>query len=269
MSQIEEKPVYFAEERKRKILEMLKAKSKILVPELCAFFNISPATIRNDLNELEAAGLLQRTHGGAILNAQVMYEQDSMQKEVKHMDTKQAIAAYAASLISDGDAIAIDTGTTTMELARMLKDKHRLTIVVNDIAIAALLEATTDATVVLVGGTLKKGFHCLVGPMAIKDIKGLAVDKAFIATNGINSKNGLTTPDMYLAETKKAMIGIANRVILLIDSSKLGNVSFTSFADITAIEKMIVDDRAEDGALEDIATMGVEIIKVPVLDVQK
>lgn len=262
MAQTRGKPTYFAEERKRMILEMLQEKSKIVVPELCEFFDISPATIRNDLNEMEAAGLLRRTHGGAILNEQVTFEQTSVEKEVKHVEAKQLIARYAATLVNDGDAIALDTGTTTMELAKALMDKRRLTIVVNDIKIAALLEGMSDATIVLVGGTLKKGFHCLVGPMAIKAIKGLAVDKAFIATNGISAKNGLTTPDMYQAEAKKAMIGIANHVFLLCDSSKLGNVSFTSFADVKDIEKLIIDSRADDDALAEFRDLGVEVIKV-------
>lgn len=258
MSQAPQKPFYFAEERQRKIVEILREQGKIIVPSLCEYFNVSPATIRNDLHELEESGLLKRTHGGAILNTQVTFEPNSMQKEVKNVAAKRAIAAAALDLINDGDAIAIDTGTTTAELVRLLSSKNHLTIVVNDIQLATLLENSVNGNIVVIGGLLKKGFHCMVGPMAISNMRDLRVDKAFIATNGL-TLNGLSTPDMYQAESKKAMIHIANHVIVLADSSKFGVSSFISYAALNDIEQLITDSCADANMVRDLRDRGIAV----------
>ena len=129
----------FAEERKGQILELLRQKSKLLVPELCDYFDVSPATIRNDLRDLENERKLKRTHGGAISLEKTSFELDSRHKEIRNMEQKRQIAACAAKLIEDGDTIILDTGTTTLELAKCLSGKRDLTIVLNDIEIASLL----------------------------------------------------------------------------------------------------------------------------------
>ena len=254
----------FAEERKAKILELLKENSKLLVPNLCAFFSVSPATIRNDLRELENAGLLKRTHGGAISNSKTKFELDSYQKEVKNHAEKLAIAKYAASLVEDGDTVAIDTGTTTLELAKNLRDKKNVTVVLNDILIASYLEENTDINVILTGGGLRKNFHCTLGPIAIRALGGLSVDKAFMATNGISIKKGLTTPDINQAEVKRAMIEIASEIIVLCDSTKIGNNGFAQVAPVTSIHRLITDDGIADGDIADFEAQGivVDVVKV-------
>ena len=140
-----EKEPLFAQERQKEILALLEAEQKVLVPQLCRQFSVSPATIRNDLNDLEARGLLRRTHGGAIPTAQ---------KTVRRMAEKQAIAACAAAMVENGETIAIDTGTTTLELARCLLARTGLTVGTNDLKIAALLEEQSDATIILIGGAV-------------------------------------------------------------------------------------------------------------------
>lgn len=255
----------FAEERKNKILQLLKENDKLLVPDLCECFNVSPATIRNDLRELENAGLLKRTHGGAISNSKTGFELNSYQKEVKKHEEKKAIARFAAGLVEDGDTIAIDTGTTTLEFAKMLSDKKGITVVVNDIAIASVLEESSDANVIMIGGIIRKNYHCTIGPIAIKALSGLSVDKVFMATNGISVKKGLTTPDMNQAEVKKSMIDIASEVIVLSDSSKIGNNGFSQVAPINAVHRLITDDKIDERDLNDFEALGidVDVVKVP------
>ncbi len=252
----------FAEERKERIIEMLNAQQKIVIPDLCRYFNISPATIRNDLNELQESGLLKRTHGGAILNKQVSDENAFIQ-EVEHLKEKRAIGLAALQLINDGDTIVLDTGTTTMELAKLLSQKKRLTIVINDIQIAALMEAQTDASIVFVGGYLRKGLHCTVGPMANRELRELKVDKAFIATNGLTLE-GLSTPDMYQADTKQSMLRIANYVVVLADSSKLGASSFQQFCKLKEFDHLITDSHADDDELNKFRERDIEVTVAPV-----
>ena len=241
---------------------MLNEQQKIVIPELCAYFNISPATIRNDLNELQESGLLKRTHGGAILNKQVSSE-NAFVKTVDHLAEKQAFAEYALTLVNDGDTIVLDTGTTTMELARLLHKRKRLTIVLNDIQIAAMLESTCDANIVLIGGYMRKGLHCTVGPMASRSLADLKVDRAFIATNGLTI-DGLSTPDMYQADVKQSMIRIANHVVVLADSSKLGVSAFQMFARLKDLDMLITDSGADESELSKFRDRGLEVVVLPV-----
>lgn len=234
-------PPLFAEERKNQILELLQQKSKLLVPDLCEYFDVSPATIRNDLRDLESEKKLKRTHGGAILLEKASFELDSRHKEVRNIEQKRQIAACAAALIENGDTIVLDTGTTTLELAKCLSEKRDLTIVLNDVEIAALLEETTQANLILIGGTVRHGFHCTVGPMAVSYLSELNVDKAFLSSNAVSLDRGFTTPDFNQAEVKKAMIQVASETIMLSDSSKFGKLSFTQFAAISEIDKLITD----------------------------
>ena len=229
----------FAEERKGQILELLRQKSKLLVPELCDYFDVSPATIRNDLRDLENERKLKRTHGGAI----------SLEKTSFELDSRQ-IAACAAKLIEDGDTIILDTGTTTLELAKCLSAKRDLTIVLNDIEIASLLEESTQANLILIGGTLRHGFHCTVGPMAVSYLSELNVDKVFLSSNAVSLDRGFTTPDFNQAEVKKTMIQVASEVIMLSDSSKFGKLSFTQFAALSDIDKLITDKGIDPQAAE-------------------
>ena len=258
------KDILFAEERKQKILELLKQNTKLFVPELCKIFDVSSATIRNDLRELSNAGLIQRTHGGALLLEQASYELDTSQKEIKNVNEKKALAQFAASLINDGDSIALDTGTTTMELAKQICQKNGLTIVLNDIEIARFLEDNSTANIVLAGGMLRRKFHCLIGNMAVRDLQSFQVDKAFMATNGISAKNGLSTPDMNVAEIKKTIMEISHEVIVITDSSKLGGISFARFAPITKINRLIMDSKGDPKELVAIRESGVEVNLVEV-----
>ena len=232
----------FAEERREQILQLLKENSKLLVSELCVHFNVSPATIRNDLRDLEADGKLKRTHGGAIPVGKASFELNSQQKEVSHKNEKQRIAQMAASLIEDGDTIALDTGTTTQELARLIIDKRNLSIVTNDLIIASYMENNSTANVILIGGTVRKGFHCTIGPSAQLQLAEYNVDKVFMAANGISLEKGITTPGIDMAEVKKTMMSIAARVIFLSDSSKFGRVSFVKFANLGDIDVIVTDE---------------------------
>ena len=252
--------VVFAEERKAKILELLNKNRKLLVPELCEYFKVSPATIRNDLRELGEGGMLKRTHGGALLNDKARYEPDSSQKQVSYPSQKKLIARMAASLIDDGDTIALDTGTTTMELAKLLVGKKGITVVTNDLQIASMLETAGDVSVILTGGILKKKFHCLIGPLAISSLNGLHVDKVFMGTNGITAEHGCSTPDLEQAEIKSCMAGIASEIIVIADSSKFGRKSFAGFLSADRIDKIVTDPGLSESDKVPFIDKNIEII---------
>lgn len=252
-------PLY-AEERKIKILELIKDNDKVSVMQLCDYFNVSGATIRNDLRELESSNLLTRTHGGAMFKSKTGFELDSQHKEGHHQSEKERIAETALELIEDGDTIILDTGTTTLELAKRLSSKRNLTVVINDIQIARCLEEIEDINIIFIGGAIRKKFHCTVGTLGTKMISELAVDKAFMATNGISLKKGATTPEINQAETKKAMISIANKIIILCDSSKIGRSSFAQFADMQQVDIIITDRGIEDNLRQGFELQGIEVM---------
>ncbi|MEW5814780.1 MAG: DeoR/GlpR family DNA-binding transcription regulator [Spirochaetota bacterium] len=237
--------VMFVEERKLKILEYLKDRKKATVNELCAAFNVSGATIRNDLRELENSNLLVRAHGGAMVKSKTAYELDAKQREVQNLLQKKRIANAAIQRIEDGDTIILDTGTTTLELARLLNTKRNLTVITNDIEIASVLEDFDQINIILIGGILRKRFHCTIGMAGHEMLAGLAVDKAFMGANGFTVEKGATTPDISQAERKKAMISIASQIILLCDSSKIGRNSFAQFAPLNEIDVLITDELGE------------------------
>jgi DeoR family fructose operon transcriptional repressor len=251
----------FVEERQAKILEFIEEHRKATVAQLCQHFGVSSATIRNDLRDLENRRLILRTHGGAMVKTKTGFELDSFQKQVQNLEAKKRIAQAALRQVEDGDTVILDTGTTTLELARLLDRRRELTVVTNDLAIAALLEDFDGVGVVFVGGLLRKRFHCTVsyGNAWRQTLSGLTVDKAFMGVNSLSLEKGAMTPDLGTAETKKLMIEIAVKVILLCDSSKLGRSSFARFATMDQIDA-VVTERAGERERRQLEELGVELI---------
>lgn len=255
--------IIFAESRKQEIVNNVNDKGEVIVQELCDEFGVSPATIRNDLNELERLGMLLRTHGGAVSNAKAVgFELTSMDKENHNLAQKRAIAQVALDYIKPGTVIVMDTGTTTLELAKALKVMPRnVTIITNDLLIATTLEQSNDVEVVLIGGTLRKGFHCTTGSTAINMMENLHVDIAFMATNGINITRGLSTPDMDMANVKRRMIEIAQKTILIADSSKIGTNALASFAKVADIDMIITDGGADEEFITEVEANGGNVVR--------
>jgi DeoR family transcriptional regulator, fructose operon transcriptional repressor len=247
------------DERKQSILEYVNLRRKVSVAELCEKFGVSSATIRNDLRELDGNRLLVRTHGGAILLEKARFEPEAEEKEDKYAEEKRRIARAALGLIDDGDTIIVDTGTTTQKLADLLDGKPGLTVLTNDILIARRLEDHPSATVHLIGGVVRRKFHCTVGPKALEMLAGLTVDKAFMGANSFSLENGASTPDFQQSELKRLMARIATKVYLLVDGTKIGRNSFVRFASIEDIDCLITDSIGDDErrALEE---SGVEVI---------
>ena len=254
----------FAESRKQEIVNSVNDNGEVIVQDLCDKFGVSPATIRNDLNELERLGMLLRTHGGAVSNAKAVgFELTSIDKENCNLAQKRAIAHASLDYIKPGAVIVIDTGTTTVEIAKALKNVPRkATVITNDLLVATTLEQNNDITVVLIGGTVRKGFHCTTGSTAIDAMNKLYIDVAFIATNGINIERGLSTPDMDMANVKRKMIEIAQKTILVADSSKIGTNALAAFGELSDIDVIITDDGADDEFVKEVEANGGSVVRV-------
>ena len=238
--------VMFAEERKKKLVEYINDKRRVTVPELCSIFAVSGATMRNDLRDLDDAGLITRTHGGAIRKTRTGYESGIDHRSGSNKEAKTKIAESALELIEDGDTIILDTGTTVKELAGLLGRKRNITVVTNDIKIAGILEDISSCEVLIVGGLLRKGFHCTVGNSVFTNLDSLSVDKAFLGANSFSARQGASTPDLSQSEIKRQMIDIAAKVIILCDHTKLETDSFVSFASPSQVDLIVTDSISDE-----------------------
>ncbi len=236
----DEEKILFAEERKRKLVEYINEKRRVTVPQLCQDFSVSSATIRNDLRDLDEVGLITRTHGGAIKKSRTGHE-SIIDNRVSENEEKKIIAHAALSCIDDGDTIILDTGTTIMALARLLGNKKNITVITNDLNIATFLEIVDDLEVIVIGGVLRKGFHCTVDHGMVSLLSMISVDKAFMGANSFSLARGASTPDIAQAGIKQQMISSASKVIVLCDHSKLETNSLMIFASVDDVDLLITD----------------------------
>ena len=256
----------FAEERKARIVEYVNKFTKATVSELCSNFHVSQATIRNDLKDLSASGLISRVHGGAIANISVNFEQNQSEASTRQTFEKRAIAHAALKYIHEGDAIALDAGSSAFELATNLSIFHDLTVVTYDLNSAAWLEQNSNVHVILAGGPIRKGFHYITGQSAIRTIQDLHVDTAFMGANGVNTDKGITTPKIDTADIKRVLMNNARKVVLMADSRKIGVTSFVKFADISDIDYFITDYNARQ---EDIIKFEAADVKVELVSTEE
>lgn len=249
----------FAEERQKNITLILNNNGSIKVNELSEYFNVSEATIRRDLQEMEEKRLLKRTHGGAVRVDITNFEPSFLDKKDERQDEKLAIAKAAASMIKDGDTIILDSGTTTLQIAKNITARN-VTVITNSIDIAEELSNNKDLEIIVTGGTLRFKTRAMVGHICEKTFSYFRVDKAFIGANGISSVEGITTPNFTEAQTKKAMINAANKVIVVADSSKIQNVCLSVICPISDVTSIITSGSMPQEIEGEFRDKGIDVI---------
>ncbi|WP_379131782.1 DeoR/GlpR family DNA-binding transcription regulator [Paenibacillus sp. sgz500958] len=249
----------FEEERKRSIVEFLEKHSRGSVQELSQELGVSESTIRRDLKELEEARLLKRTHGGAVSLQSVNFEAAISEKEDRFLDEKLRIARKAVEMIQPGDAILLDGGTTTLQIAKELKSFSDIKVITNSIMVLNELKDCRNLEVSITGGMLRPDTMAFVGPMTERCLEMVRVDKAFLGTNGMDLQEGITTPNMLEAATKRKMIRVAKQVILLADHSKIGQISYSKVADLDEMDHCIFDAETPEDFVQGIIQMGVSV----------
>lgn len=251
----------FAEERKELILTILQEKKRVTIKELTDKLGVSGTTIRTYLSELEEQKKLVRTHGGAILLEDTIMPEDSIvSRKEKSMDEKVQIAEIAKSMISAGDTILLDSGTTCLELAKALKGQEDISVITNDLRIALELQKNSKITVNFLGGVVRNHYECTVGAAVLKMLEMYSVDKVFLAANALSILKGATTPHIENALIKQAMLKTGQNKILLCDSSKIGKRTLCSFAKLTEFDFLITDHNLEEDDRIKIEEEGVKIL---------
>lgn len=251
----------FQEERRRQILKILDEEERVMTKDLQEKFNTTPVTIRKDLAVLEENGQLKRTHGGAIKSKEFFQGFSLSEKEKMFLDEKSKIVSYAAKLISSGDTVILDSGSTTSMLAKEIKGMSGVTVITNAINIAFDL-SKSDNEVILTGGQLKKDSLTLIGPLADDVIMKISAGKLFFGVDGIDFDAGLTTPDFVEANTTRMMMSIVGEKILLADPSKFGRRSLAVISPIEEIDTLITTKPLEESSIKKLDMLDVEVVIV-------
>ena len=251
-------------QRQSQVMEILQEKGRISIPEMCQQFGISDMTARRDLNEMDRLGLLRRIHGGAVVNLGRSYEPPYQMRSTKNQSAKACIGAKAAELIYDGDSIALDVGTTTLEIVKELKGKRNLTIITNSLQIANMvvdnLSLENDARLILTGGVVRPRELSMIGSVTERAYQEFHVDKAFIGIGGISLEDGLTEYNIEDAIIKRMLLASAREKIVVADASKFGVTTFASVAPLKSADRIVTDPAVPLEMIEQIKTLGVEII---------
>lgn len=249
-------------QRREKILDLLKEDGSAKVVDLARLFKVTEVTIRQDLEKLESEGLIIKEHGGAFLkNVEDQVRSFSLVHQ-ENLDKKAIIAQKCLEFIETGDTIILDSGSTTTEIAKKLKSSgiRHLTVITNALNIALMLGTESGIEVIMTGGEFKPPTLSLTGQKAADFFKGLNVQKLFLATAGISLKSGLTYPSISDLVVKKAMIDAAEVTYLVADSTKIGKSALASLGALGLIDYIITDAGIEEKHKEVFRDNEIEVI---------
>jgi DeoR/GlpR family transcriptional regulator of sugar metabolism len=231
-----------SELRRQQTVNLLEETGTLNVGELADRFGVSVVTIRKDLDELEAEGLLERTFGGAVFSHRSRFNKSFLQRTREHRQEKHAIATAAFEYVQNGDTIVLDAGTTTLVLAQLLKRHVKSVFIITCSLPAALELSSAGYDILLLGGMVGKKGLALLGRETVRTIERYRADKAFLGSSGFTSEKGHTTPNPDDAEIKEALIRIADKTHILADSSKYGHDCLNSFAHLRDVYLTITDN---------------------------
>jgi DeoR family transcriptional regulator, aga operon transcriptional repressor len=250
------------EERRQHILGLIQSQGRVLVNELSQGLRISQITIRKDLDYLQSKGLLQRTHGGALpLSVGTLFDPSIQEKQAQHSQEKRRIADAAAKLVQEGQCVMLDSGTTATAVAHALRRFARLTVITNAINIAADL-ANTDFELIVIGGTLRKNSHSLVGPLAEDVLDEMHADILFLGVDGFDPEIGLTTPNLLESRVNRAMVKASKRVVVVCDSTKFHRRSLSRIVPLSEVHCVVTDRGLSDVDADTVRGMDIDLVLV-------
>jgi DeoR/GlpR family transcriptional regulator of sugar metabolism len=236
----------------------------VTISELAAEFAVSEMTIRRDLTALEANSQVRRTHGGAVLTERMMIEFSYRDKRQMNRAEKCAIAAEARKLVQPGHRIVLDNGTTTLELAVLLKDGRDLTVITPSLAVASELQHANGVEVILLGGILRHGSPDLTGPVTEHCLELFSADITFQGADAIGTDGSIYNRDLRQVRVDKAMRRIANRCCILADHTKIGKSELARTGSLADVDIFITDKAVPAATLKRFSRTGAEVIAVPV-----
>jgi len=248
------------EERHELILETLIKHESVQVSDLSTLLEVSTVTIRKDLTELEKENKLYRSHGKAILINPYINNRSVNEKEKLATEEKNIIGKAAAAMITKDDSIIIASGTTVHALARNIRPIHKLTVISASLQVSEILANNEAIEIIQLGGTLRHSSNSVVGKYAEGILSSFCCSKLFLGVDGIDLEFGITTTDVREADLNKEMMRIAQKSIVLADSSKFRRRGFSKIANIEEVDIIITDSGIPDSIARRIEEMGIELI---------
>lgn len=245
-------------ERYEKIVQLVNERGSIRVSELSDLCDVTEETIRRDLDRLEQAGRLRRSHGGAVSVKDQQPEIPYFEREITRAEEKRTIAEEAIKLISPNERILLDASSTAWYMAAKLPDIP-LTVLTNSIKVATELAAKEKIEVISTGGILASRSLSYVGPLAERSLEAYYVDKVFLSCKGVHLERGISESNELQARVKQKMISIADQVVLLADSSKFGVQAFTHVADLREVDSIVTDRRLDRDMLTQLTDRGIHV----------
>lgn len=251
------------EERRRKILQMVEKDGQVTITDLARRFKLSAVTVRADLDALSENGSIMRSHGGAVRRNESQ-DYPLRLKATLHRSEKIRIGQAAGQLVRPNETIILDSGTTTAEIARHLKEKklRPLTVITNALNISLDLADAPGISVIVVGGLLRPVSYSLVGPQAEAMLRDLHADRLFLGVDGFDLDAGPSTPDVLEAQLNSCMVRVAKEITVVADSTKLGRQSVSRIGPMERINRLITDRRAPADFIEALRKRGVLVTLV-------
>lgn len=247
-------------DRHKQLIALLKANGSCSISEMSRVLNVSPMTIRRDLQILAEKQVVQVEHGFARFSASTRIEPNFDIRIHEHLLEKQAIGRKATAMfVEEGDVIGIDSGSTAMEVACNLPNVQ-LTVVTHSLAVANVVASNDAYRLIMLGGVFHHDSHCFFGSQVVEQLRTLHINKLFLANSGMLIPEGLSSSNLPDAEVKQALIGSARHVILCMDSSKIGKVFLARFAPSNAIHTLITDDKISPTDKEALEAHGMQVV---------
>ncbi|GAB2748730.1 DeoR/GlpR family DNA-binding transcription regulator [Salinifilum aidingensis] len=248
-----------AQERRDAVVRLAHTSGLASVEELSATFGVTASTIRRDLAQLESAGKLARTYGGAI--APAPHQESSLrQRSGEAFAAKHAIAAWAAGQVRTGETVLLDAGTTTGALARALRGRSDLTVVTTGMTVLQELASEEGVHVECLGGTLRHLSQGFVGPLAEAALDRMTFDRAFLGADGVTAEHGICEADLQQTRLKELMAERAEHVYVLVHAAKLGRSPFHAWARLPERWTLVTDEEADPAATAPFRNRGVDVV---------
>jgi len=248
------------EERQQLILEAVQDSRQVTVAELSHRFDVSEVTIRRDLRELAAQGVLRRAHGGAVAAIPAPPEPPVVQRMIQAENCKECIGRAAAALVSDGDSVFIGSGSTTTFVAQHLVNHTDLTVVTNALTIATELAAAEGVTLVVTGGMMRASELSLVGHITEQALREVRVDKVIMGMRAISLQAGMTNDYLPEVMTDRTIIEMAPELILVADHTKFGKIASAYVAPVERVTTLVTDSETDPETLTHLRRMGIRVI---------
>lgn len=254
--------------RKEYVLGILKEKSSVSVAALSHAFSLSEVSVRRILDEMEREGLIRRTWGGAVSARGSLGEPSYAEKADQNAREKRAIAEAAYRLISDGDAVFLDSGTTTVHLAELLAagQKRKVMVCTNALSVALAFDKADDMQVILIGGEFRPRILSCTGSLAQETLSMLFFDKGFLTGNHFSVEHGFTTPSLQDADVKRAVVASSKETYMLIDFSKFGNDSLALIAGTGRIGTLVTDSRMPADVAKQFTKEGMRVVMAEIAE---